>query len=121
MIRALTLLLLLWAMPALAHDGTHDEWFRSLTNRWGGSCCNMTDCKPVVARIRADGQWEAMIDSKTWPEIDGDVLHLHGAAPNDWVTIPDQVVLHGHDNPLGEPILCWYQGAVLCFVPGVEI
>jgi hypothetical protein len=30
---------------------------------------------------------------------------------------PDATVLHGHDNPTGFAIICFFQGRILCFVP----
>ena len=103
---------------AEAHDGMHDEWYQSLEvpNSNHASCCNMVDCKPVKDRINKDGNYEVWIDNVTFP--DNVLAPPQGHAPNDWVVVPKEAILY-RDNPTGEPIACFYQGVVRCFVPGV--
>ncbi len=108
-------------VSARAHDGVHDEWFEGL--EVPGShmmCCSKHDCKPVDARIRADGKWEVWIDKVTFPDREG-YAPMEGHAPDAWVMVPEAAILHGKDNPTGAPIACWYGGVVRCFVPSVEI
>lgn len=58
--------------PAAAQSGNHGDghaehhdWYRDLLTPHGYSCCNGTvdgregDCRPVQARPRDDGSWEA--------------------------------------------------------------
>jgi hypothetical protein len=66
----------------------------------------MADCRNVQAEIRGDGHWWAWVDTKTFPD----------RAPNAWVQVPDEAVLHRHDNPTAEAVLCWYAAGVRCFV-----
>ncbi len=115
----------LLALTLLIHDGAHDDWFNSLKvpgapafDGSARSCCDMKDCKTVKARHGRDGQWEAWVDSATFP--DDPIATTEGHAPNAWVKVPSDAILH-RDNPTGEAVLCWYQGVVRCFVPGVEV
>ena len=107
---------------AFGHDGVNDDWYESLEvpGHDGWSCCNKHDCAPVKARIRGDGQWEAWIDKDTFPDP-VEYEFGQGNAPNAWVVVPDEAILHGKDNPTGEPVACFYMRMIRCFVPGVEI
>lgn len=113
-----------WPLVALAllvHDGNteHDAWFHSLKSNGGFPCCDRSDCRNVPARRAADGQWEAWVDSQTFPDNDGTLGSvMRGHAPNDWVLIPERAVLNNQDNPTPGPVLCWWSGKPLCFVPG---
>jgi hypothetical protein len=58
----LVIALLAFAPSALAHDHEHpelDQWFRSLTNQIGGSCCDGSDAYSVE-----DPDWEVTADPK---------------------------------------------------------
>jgi hypothetical protein len=58
------------------HVLNHD-WYRDLKTKSGWSCCNgddgYGDCRPVHARLRIDGQWEAYFDRK-WQEVPPDAI-----------------------------------------------
>lgn len=107
-------------------DGT---WYRGLivpgepgTPLAGSSCCSgggdpAGDCRNVETRIR-NGHWEAYIDSKTFPDIEG--KPLLGKAPNAWVRVPDDVIIRGSNNPTGRPVACYFAGTIRCFVEGTE-
>jgi hypothetical protein len=78
-------------------------------------CCSISDCRNVRVTVNlGDGAYYAFIDDKTFPT---DGQYGHGHAPNDWVKVPEESILHGHLNPSGEPIACWYGGRILCFLP----
>lgn len=101
------------AVPPPNADMTFAPWYQSLTvpqngtNNAGLSCCDVADCRPVQYRSAGD-HFEAYVDSKTFPSQ---------AAPNRWLVVPNEVVLKPKDNPTGEGVLCFFQGAVRCFVP----
>jgi len=116
--------LLLVSPFARAHDPAHpenDDWYQSLTvpGTNNASCCNMRDCKTVQARIRKDSLWEVYISSDAFSDDYRDPREGH--APNDWVKVPAGAVLHDRPNPTGEPVACWFDRKILCFVPGVEV
>jgi hypothetical protein len=72
-------------------------WYRSLTQPYTGyTCCSLADCRPVEARLAADG-WEIRADGR-------------------WLAVPHWIVLK-RDNPDGRPIACLHAGHILCFVP----
>lgn len=112
---------------AEAHDDEHDQWFDGLmvpgtgnseSGKPGWPCCHKDDCKPVQSRIGGRGRWEVLITSATFPDNDRNLAE--GRAPNGWVIVPEEAILHGKANPIGEAVACWYQGHVRCFVPGAE-
>ena len=119
----------------LVHDGHHpelDQWYQNLRMSNGLSCCNVTDCHPTEAELRADGHW--------WARLGDPIDPLKG--PRDWilgpyVQVPDDTIVrdaYGHviPNPTGEPVIChmtahnafgqpaWASEFVRCFVPGIE-
>ena len=64
------LVALLLCSSAFAHDGIHDDWFKSLQNRQGISCCDGADALRIedpdwdIAgqnyRVRLGGVWQAV-------------------------------------------------------------
>lgn len=107
-----------FAEPPRGADMSLAPWFESLRvpeavpTSGGLACCSVADCRPV--RYKATGDhYEAFIDSKTFPD-DGEPGH--GMAPNEWVRVPDEVILKRYDNPTGEGVACWYAGHMRCFV-----
>ena len=108
---------LLAATPALATPppvGSEDyqvtapynDWFRLLRNAEGTLCCTLSDCRPVDARISADGHWEFLADPKHFPGADG-----------RWIRVPDDRVVR-KPNPVGQPIACYVDGLPpFCFLP----
>jgi hypothetical protein len=103
-----------YCAPALAAppddaDPAHAPWFRSLrVPKTNQSCCNLADCRPVKYRVLGD-HFQAYIgpDFPRWSN-----------APNAWVDVPNESVLHRPDNPTGEGVACWFQGQVVCFIEG---
>lgn len=84
----------------------YGEWFSQLRNVQGGLCCTLADCRPVEARISADGHWEFLADPRHFAGGDG-----------RWVTVPDERVLR-QPNPVGQPIACYVNGfSPFCFLP----
>lgn len=118
----MSVVLALGAMLIHGSDDPNFEWYKHLEvpgQPIGQAmmCCTIEDCHPVAVRTQGS-HWEVWIDSKTFPDsaTDGRVGH----APNDWVVVPEQAILHGKDNPIGEPVGCWYGGRLRCFVPGTQ-
>jgi hypothetical protein len=77
--------------------GPNGAWVKSLVNpitRQG--CCDLSDCRVVSARIRL-GHYQAFIGRGAYGED----------APDGWLDVPDEVVLHDGRNPVGLPIACW--------------
>lgn len=84
----------------------HHDWYRQLLTPQGYSCCNGDtptkpgDCRPVQARPRDDGQWEAFFGGR-WQTVPPDRI------------LPDRlnrVPLHAH--------ICEQDGYVRCFLKG---
>jgi hypothetical protein len=83
-------------------------WFRSLDQpQTGYPCCSIADCRTVRYRAVRD-HFEAFIDRNSFgPD-----------APDAWVAVPPEHILHRMDNPTGEGVACWYNREVRCFVEG---
>ena len=97
------------AAPPPGADPDLAPWFRSLhlpnTNQ---SCCDQADCRTVQYRIM-NGHFQAFIGGEfaRWQN-----------PPFAWVDVPDNSVLHRHDNPTGEGVACWAGMRIICFVEG---
>ena len=101
------------AAPPVGSDpnGPMAHWYQSLAMPGTSySCCSAADCRNVQYRSAGD-HFEAFIDRKSFGE----------GAPNDWIAVPPEHVLHRHDNPTGEAVACWYDGEIRCFVEGTAI
>ena len=97
------------AAPPADSDGTLAPWFRGLRQpRTELSCCDRSDCRMVKYRI-VDGHFQAFI---------GGEFSRWQNPPNAWVDVPEDNVLHKHDNPTGEGVACWSGRAIICFVEG---
>src|SRR3954454_2742711 len=92
-----------YADPALA------PWFRSLHQpKTNQSCCDRSDCRTVQYRI-IDGHFQAFIGGEfaRWQN-----------PPFAWVDVPEDSILHRHDNPTGEAVACWSGRTIICFIEG---
>jgi hypothetical protein len=100
-----------YASSAFAQSGEHGDghaeghdWYGTLKSQLGWSCCNGNkdhgDCRPVQARSRMDGQWEAYYSG-------------------GWHLIPPETILGDELNkdPLHAHI-CEQYGFVYCFLKG---
>ena len=97
------------AAPPEGADPALAPWFKSLVQpQTGLSCCGIADCRPVPYRIQGT-HFQAYI---------GGAFPRWSRAPYDWVEVPDENVLHRHDNPTGEGVACWRNGQVICFIEG---
>lgn len=110
---ATTVWLMTVPWPAAAQSGArgdghaeHHDWYRDLLTPLGYSCCNGDqpdkpgDCRPVQARPRDDGSWEAFVGG-TWRPVPPERI------------LPDRlnrVPLHAH--------ICEQDGYVRCFLRG---
>lgn len=88
--------LLLWLWPADAQEGLagqgHDRWHGSFYMQLqrpdnGGSCCNLTDCRPTSGRavddhyeVKVNGIWITVLPSKIVRKVAPD-LGFHVCAP----------------------------------------
>jgi hypothetical protein len=89
--------------PALA------PWFRGLRQpKTELSCCDRSDCRMVKYRV-IDGHFQAFI---------GGEFSRWQNPPYAWVDVPEDSVLHKHDNPTGEGVACWSGRTIICFVEG---
>lgn len=83
---------------------THHDWYQLLNTPQGYSCCKgdaaRGDCRPVQARSRDDGQWEAFFGGQWQPVPPERIL------PDSLNRIP----LHAH--------ICEQDGYVRCFLRG---
>lgn len=71
-------------------DPSRSQWFDSLKDDRGYSCCDISDCRRTRARQLADGTWEAIV-----PGPDGPV----------WAVVPPQKILKTKSID-GEAYLC---------------
>ncbi|HET6306775.1 MAG TPA: hypothetical protein VFG12_06285 [Rhodopila sp.] len=98
-----------WAAPPANADPNLGPWFQSLrqphTNQ---SCCDSSDCRMVQYRI-INGHFQAFIGGE-FPRWQN--------PPYAWVDVPEESVLHRHDNPTGEGVACWAGSRIICFVEG---
>ena len=75
----------------------HRAWVKNLENPLTKQrCCDLSDCRVVTARIK-NSHFEAFI---------GQDIFGRGA-PNEWVSVPDEIVIHDGSNPVGLPVACW--------------
>jgi hypothetical protein len=91
--------------PGADPNSELSQWFRSLHDESGKSCCSLADCRPTEYRQLGD-HYEVLVDKK-W-DID----------PPQWVAVPPSKILNQIDNPTGRGVLCFnqYSRQVLCFV-----
>lgn len=94
------------APPGSDPDSPAAQWFRSLRDARGISCCSESDCRRTMVRPRIDGGLEAWI----WKDMYGP------DAPNAWLPIPDEEVKIRGNRPPGVvgAIVCFYGGRVHC-------
>lgn len=97
-----------YAAPPAGSDPTSDaaEWFRSLKDVRGISCCDASDCRRTMVRPREDGGIEAWIG----------VEEYGAGAPDAWVRVPDEEVKSRGNRPPGVrgAVACFYAGRVAC-------
>ena len=98
--------------PASTYTDEQRAWFQSL--RPPGKkepCCDLSDCREKVARVRGDG-YEVYVDDSF-----------------KWVKVPPAAILRGTPNPIGRPVLCYQRARlappglnliIYCFVPADE-
>jgi hypothetical protein len=99
----------LGAAPPADGDASLAPWFRSLKQpKTELSCCDRSDCRTVQYRI-IDGHFQAFI---------GGEFSRWQNPPFAWVDVPEDSVLHRHDNPTGEGVACWSGRTIICFVEG---
>jgi hypothetical protein len=97
------------AAPPPGADPNLAPWFQSLRQpQTNLSCCDRSDCRTVRYRI-IDGHFQAFIGGEfgRWQN-----------PPYAWVDVPENSVLHNHDNPTGEGVACWAGARIICFVEG---
>lgn len=107
--------------PGADPSGATAQWYKSLTQNSGASCCSNADCRPVEA-YTVKGHWIARVDTGTFGE----------GAPNNWVEIPDTAILHDRVSIEDKPVLCWHRtflsgeqanpsAGVMCFIRSEQI
>jgi hypothetical protein len=115
----IAILLAIQPLRVKAHDHDHpelDQWFKSLTNQGGGSCCDGSDAYSVLAV-----DWEHTDDAE-WP--------FKVLFQGKWLKVNKSSLVKGVNKtgisklwPVqqtddgGEPVGEW---AVRCFMPGSE-
>ena len=87
------------------HDAATSQWFKSLRNSRGESCC--------------DGADGVRLEAPDWRELPNNSFEVF--ARDKWNQIPPDRVLKG-TNRVGYAILWWPKGLEkpTCFLPGVE-
>lgn len=105
------LVLLLLVSPAFAEpppgaDPALAPFFKSLRQPDSNiSCCDISDCRPVKTR-HVNGRLQVFIGPQ-FPY-----------SPNDWRDVPDDAVIRGVANQVGELIACYFSREVRCFLDG---
>jgi len=97
------------AAPPPGADPNLAPWFQGLRQpQTNLSCCDRSDCRTVRYRI-VNGHFQAYIGGEfaRWQN-----------PPYDWVDVPDESILHNHDNPTGEGVACWAGAKIICFIEG---
>ncbi len=106
-------LLALAALPLLAAAPTGAdrlsaaaEWFRTLRDARGVSCCDEADCRRTAIRPGEDGELLAWIGKQ---EFGPD-------APDEWRPVPASEIRSRGNRPPGVrgAIICFYGGRVAC-------
>ena len=100
------------AAPPENSDSSLAGWFQSLVSPTGGSCCSLSDCRPVDVRMGSNAPvagmsgYEVLIVPQQFP--------IQAAS---WVPVPKAKVISPKGNPVGRAVVCWspYYG-VMCFV-----
>jgi hypothetical protein len=97
--------------PNAQYTPAEREWFHSLRTPDGRlSCCDISDCREIAdEREGANGQLEVFVRQE-----------------QQWMEVPASAVLHGKNNIIGRPIVCYISRPghrsgnfmVLCYVPG---
>lgn len=90
-------------------DSDTARWYKSLLNPISkGSCCDLADCRPTELRQSPDnaGDWQAYISKAVFGSN----------APDQWITIPNELILQHVDNPTGRVVICWVNEKVYCAV-----
>jgi hypothetical protein len=102
-----------WAAPDPDAEYTpaQRQWFHGLKTPDGRlSCCDLSDCREVANERRGrDGGLEVYVDRE-----------------RNWIPVPESAVLHGVNNIVGPPIICYVRDhggrtmdyTVFCYVPG---
>jgi hypothetical protein len=99
----------LLAAPPPGADPDLAPWFQNLRQpQTNLSCCDRADCRIVQYRV-IDGHFQAFI---------GNEFARWQNPPHAWVDVPEDSVLHKHDNPTGEGVACWAGMRIICFVEG---
>jgi len=87
--------------PPVNGEGRFGDWFKSLRNDQGQSCCDLSDCRITKQRYSPNG-YQALTET------------------GEWVDIPPDKILK-RDNPIGEPVMCYLPArGVMCFIRGFE-
>jgi hypothetical protein len=81
------------------------EWVRTQNAPDGHWCCDISDGRPVEARIYK-GHWQIYITEEKFPR-----------SPVGWANVPDDAVLR-NANPMGVAIAWVLGGRIFCFAPG---
>ncbi len=97
------------AEPPPGADPNLAPWYQSLRQpQTNLSCCDRSDCRTVQYRV-VEGHFQAFI---------GNEFARWQNPPYAWVDVPENSVLHRHDNPTGEGVACWAGMKIICFVEG---
>lgn len=81
------------------------EWFKSVKNKSGVSCCDISDGHRTEEERRGNSYW----------------VPING----NWTRVPDEAVIYDAGNPVGQAVV-WYSAYsneihIRCFVPGAGI
>ena len=80
------------------------QWVRAQHDQRGYWCCDISDGRPVDARINGD-HWEVHVTPAHFP-----------GEPDHWLPVPQSKLIRA-GNPTGTPIVWLLHGVVQCFAP----
>lgn len=92
--------------PKPEHDPSLKDWFESLTDNSGRSCCGLGDGHRVQYRVSRSSQYDYEFE---WN--------------GEWYQIPNEKVVHNHANPTGSAIAFFTEVHgmfIYCFIRPVE-
>jgi hypothetical protein len=88
------------AAPSEHTDKAFGPYFKSLKNAMNQGCCDVSDCRVLGVtkyKQKEDGSWSAFIGKEDFG----------ATAPDDWISVPPEIILKREDNPTSGAIACW--------------
>lgn len=99
------------AEPSGDANPEYAPFYRALKSpATGGGCCSEADCRPAEHRTKDNIEYEVFFDKRSFGPT----------APDAWVKIPAEIIIHRPPVGLQRPqeaVACWYRNQPYCFTP----